>query len=175
MSAEGSLKKKRGFKKKVHESPLHVSPEKVSNKISKGDNVSKKKDPSIVITEPVIHEEEHVVLQKEVATRKTGVLKRLKKMTHNPSLTLQYKKQVTRKGVVFKKFQHQFLLNRRKGVLSMAKHISTEQKKHKKQRKLVLHEHSTDEEMVHEMPVTKQIAYISLVRDSLVQSNFKET
>ena len=72
-----------------------MSPEKLSKTKAKGDKVSKKKDQSPIVTEPVLPE-------KEVVATKSSVLKRLKKMayiSHEKSTCfspkLHYKPQVT--------------------------------------------------------------------------------
>lgn len=175
-TTKGTSKKRRGSKKKVQESPPHVSLEKVSKKSYMGDNVSKKKDPPLVITEPIVHEEEPVLREKEVVAPKSGVIKRLTKITHNPSPTLQYKKLVTRKGVVFCEVQTPVSAQSKKRCANdIAKHLSTKQNKHKNQRNLVLHENSTDEYVVSETPITEKIGHSSPVRDSPFQSIFKET
>ncbi|CAI9295494.1 unnamed protein product [Lactuca saligna] len=65
--------------------------------------------------------------------------------------------------------------NEKRHDKDIAKHISTKQKKNKKQRKLVLHEDSTDEEVVPETPITEKLGHNSPVRDSPSQSIFEET
>lgn len=107
---------------------------------------------------------------------KTGVLKHLTKMTYSPSQTFQYKQQVTRKWVGFQEIPTPVSPQLKKQcVKDMAKHILKKQQKHKKQRKLVLHEHSIDEELVPKMPVTKKTSHISPVRDTPVQSSFEKS
>ena len=58
----------------------------------------------------------------------------------------------------------------------MAKHISKKQKRPKKQRKLVIHEASTDDEVVPDTPPTHTIlGHSSPIRDSPVNSNLEAT
>ncbi|CAI9290627.1 unnamed protein product [Lactuca saligna] len=97
-------------------------------------------------------------------------------MAHIPSPTLQYRQQVTRKGVVFLEVPTPVSPRSKKRCAKyMAKHISTKQKKHKKQMKLVLHENLTDDEVVPEMPINEPMGHNSPVTDSTVQSHFEET
>lgn len=95
---EGSSKNRRRSNKKVQEIPPHVSQEKVSKKSSKDANISKKNDPTQIVTKLVEKEKEKVVQETEVVPSKYGVFKGLMKMAHLPierskrfSPTLQYK------------------------------------------------------------------------------------
>ncbi|CAI9271791.1 unnamed protein product [Lactuca saligna] len=97
-------------------------------------------------------------------------------MTQTPSPTLQYKQHVTRRGAVSHEIPTPVSLqSKKRRDKDMANHISKKQKKRKKQRKLVLHDNSADEDVVPEMPVIEHMVHSSSVRDSPVQSNFEET
>lgn len=156
---EGPSKKKRGSKKEIQSSPLKVDPIVKATKIITKLIVTETVNPSM-----------------EVIPSRTGILKHLKKKAHKPrhspersgtlSPSFVRQPQINRKGVIIRDIHVAvFPQTKKRRAEDMDKKIS---KKRKKQRKLVLHNNSVDDEVVPEMLVTEPLIHSSPVRDSPV-------
>ena len=158
---EVSSKKSTKSKKEIVEIPLQESPKKILDKSpNKGvdgkEKVSKKDDKP--------KEKTTTGSSKELIPSKSGVFKRLKKMSHksrnsfDDQSPLVQKTQINRRGVIVREIPTPVPpSSKKRRAEDVAKHIAEKRKK----RKLVIHEESSKSEIVPETPLVSKSPTIS--------------
>ncbi|CAI9293706.1 unnamed protein product [Lactuca saligna] len=152
-SDEGSYKKSNKSKKEIEEIPSKESPKKILAK-----SPTKRPDNKEKVKKKVVKQIEVTKngSSKEIIPSKSRVFKRLRKLSHKSKVSsddhysLVRKALLNRKGVLVRETPTPFSpSSKKRRAKDVAKHIADKRKK----RKLVIHEESSDSEIVPETPL----------------------